>query len=475
MEGRILKPMPADLRFKMDALVHDLTQALEETSCSSSVRIKVGFRRRARSTALTSHRATHSDDSISERIHSRGKELSSFVQSDSDEVSANSQKRLVPFPLQRRAANLHQMNFESDSVNENFSPLRTGTRRKRKMKRMDIDGVDSHLAPPRPVGSTITKTPNIGFPSRTCISLPGPSGVQNNLAKKKKFLKNAPGNNTQRFDTLIGKRKRSTKERNTDFEMGSSMVKSSRMQKEFRGDAMELDRELMSSSSLSSSESDAGIYTNDEGREGDDEQSDWFGETKLDEDTDLEPEDPALQKILNGSLDEMSTDARQAYKERVEWLKEGFGHREIRGGRRRLRSERPGFTVLTSANEKLSKFLQDCDQVTLKLHPMDREEREQLTYLVNLYSLNMRVEMTGNGQSCPVISKTSNTPQAVKIEQVTMNINDYKKRRKTPQLSVATELNSSSPVNEDMEQLMTRSWGGSSTSNTIFPTLTPIE
>lgn len=50
MEGRILKPMPADLRFKMDALVHDLTQALEETSCSSSVRIKVGYRRRARST-----------------------------------------------------------------------------------------------------------------------------------------------------------------------------------------------------------------------------------------------------------------------------------------------------------------------------------------------------------------------------------------------------------------------------------------
>jgi hypothetical protein len=31
-------------------------------------------------------------------------------------------------------------------------------------------------------------------------------------------------------------------------------------------------------SSLSSSESDPGIYTNDEGREGDDEQSDWVGD-----------------------------------------------------------------------------------------------------------------------------------------------------------------------------------------------------
>lgn len=35
-------------------------------------------------------RATHSDDSISEKIYSRGKELSSFVQSDSDEVSFQS-------------------------------------------------------------------------------------------------------------------------------------------------------------------------------------------------------------------------------------------------------------------------------------------------------------------------------------------------------------------------------------------------
>lgn len=173
--------------------------------------------------ALTSHRATHSDDSISERIHSRGKEISSFVQSDSDEVcifvllyvffcisvkcifvimfqvSANSQKRMIPFPLQRRTTNLHQNNFESDSVNENFSPLRTGTRRKRKMKRMDIDPVDSHLVPPRPIGSVIAKPSNAGFASRSCLPIPGPSGVRNNIAKKKKFLKNPPANNAQRL------------------------------------------------------------------------------------------------------------------------------------------------------------------------------------------------------------------------------------------------------------------------------------
>lgn len=40
--------------------------------------------------------------------------------------------------------------------------------------------------------------------------------------------------------------------------------------------------------------------------------------------------------------------------------------RYIRGGRRRLRSDKAGFTVLTSANEKLSRFLQDPDKSQLR-------------------------------------------------------------------------------------------------------------
>ncbi|EEB14237.1 conserved hypothetical protein [Pediculus humanus corporis] len=408
MEGRILKQMPAELRVKMDALVHDLTQALEETSCPNSVRIKVGVRRRTRSTgniALTNQRTTHSDDSISERIYAKGKEFSSFLQSDSDEVSTNSQRRLLPYPLQKKASHFHQnQNFESDSVNENFSPFRTGTRRKRKMKRMDTDNVDNQMilsSSPKAIGRIQRPSFMFQLVSRNVLPAAGPSG----------------------------KRKRSSRDKCLDFEMGNSLPMSSRLHKE----AMELDKDLMSSSSLSSSESDAGVFTNDEGREGDDEQSDCFGDPRRDEDTDLEPEDSALQTILNRSLEHMSTDTTQAYKERVEWLKGNFGAREIRGGRRRVRTERPGFSVLTSANEKLSKFLQDCEQLTLKLHPMSQEEREQLTYLVNLYSLNMRLELTENGESCPIISKTSKTPQTVRIEQVTMNINDFKKRRKSPQ------------------------------------------
>lgn len=46
---RVLKAVPADLRVKMEALVHDLTLALEESS-NSTTRRRWGIRRRARST-----------------------------------------------------------------------------------------------------------------------------------------------------------------------------------------------------------------------------------------------------------------------------------------------------------------------------------------------------------------------------------------------------------------------------------------
>jgi hypothetical protein len=47
---RVLKAVPADLRVKMEALVHDLTLALEESSNSVNLRRRWGIRRRARST-----------------------------------------------------------------------------------------------------------------------------------------------------------------------------------------------------------------------------------------------------------------------------------------------------------------------------------------------------------------------------------------------------------------------------------------
>ena len=47
---RVFQAVPADLRMKMEALVQDLTNALEESSRLSSSRRRWGLRRRARST-----------------------------------------------------------------------------------------------------------------------------------------------------------------------------------------------------------------------------------------------------------------------------------------------------------------------------------------------------------------------------------------------------------------------------------------
>lgn len=64
---------------------------------------------------------------------------------------------------------------------------------------------------------------------------------------------------------------------------------------------------------------------------------------------------------------------------------------------------------------------------------MEQDEREQLVQLVNMYSLRMRVEVSGGGETCPVLSKTSATPRTIRIDPGSLYTTDYNKRRKLPQ------------------------------------------
>ncbi|XP_028156463.1 uncharacterized protein LOC114350037 isoform X1 [Ostrinia furnacalis] len=99
--------------------------------------------------------------------------------------------------------------------------------------------------------------------------------------------------------------------------------------------------------------------------------------------------------------------------------------REIRAGCRRIREERPGFLILSAANEQLSKFLQDSCQTELKLPSFhDPEEKEKLESLAKLYSLKLQVEM-----GRPILRKTSNTMQAVRVEHSYHNFPTDHKRR----------------------------------------------
>ncbi|XP_057328541.1 G patch domain-containing protein 2-like isoform X2 [Microplitis mediator] len=411
---RVLKAVPVDLRVKMEALVHDLTLALEESSNTSNIRRRWGLRRRARSTGNIPSLNTnkHSDDSSSSAYGARIPKASSVSKYQSDSDDTNKTKRFARF------SNLNNIsNIESDSVNENFVP-RTNTKRKRKFKRMAIDS-DSNPST-----------------SQTAITF-----IAHSVGKKKRVFRNSCEN---KYGTIwCGKRKRSCRERSIDCEMlspkQSRNSKSKNRAKSQSEDAMDCSR--ISSSSISSSDSEAGIITNDEDREGDDEQSDWFGDSNLwDEDCtdDKAPSNPAFQSMLQRNFEHLTDEAKRNYRQRIQWIRDGLSGREIRAGRRHV-DNKPGYSIITSANEKVSRFLQDPSQSELKLHPMHQPEREKLRRLANLYSLNLKGDL-----NCPILYKTRHTTQAICVDQVSFKrFSDYKRLRRTPPHSPNFELRKS--------------------------------
>lgn len=219
-----------------------------------------------------------------------------------------------------------------------------------------------------------------------------------------------------------------------------------------------VDCSRISSSSISSSDSEAGIITNDEDREGtshtfcegnaryvregyrksivllagDDEQSDWIGESSWRDEgestsDDKVTSDSTFQVILHGGYEHSMAEAKKNYRQRIQRIREGLSGREIRAGRRHV-DNKPGYSIITSANEKVSRFLQDPTQSELKLHPMRQPEREKLRRLANLYSLSLKGDL-----GCPILYKTRHTTQAVCVDQVSLNrFSDYKRLRKTP-------------------------------------------
>lgn len=223
-----------------------------------------------------------------------------------------------------------------------------------------------------------------------------------------------------------------------------------------------IDCSRISSSSISSSDSEAGLITNDEDREGDDEQSDWIGEPSWWDDGESTNEDkvttdPTFQMILHGSFEHATDKARKSYRQRIQRIREGHSGREIRAGRRHV-DNKPGYSIITSANEKVSRFLQDPTQSELKLHPMRQPEREKLRRLANLYSLSLKGDL-----GCPILYKTTNTTQAICIDHVPLKrFSDHKRLRRTPPNSPNPE-----PVMHNQEyQISSTSFGLQSISPT---------
>ncbi|XP_054728543.1 uncharacterized protein LOC129237683 [Anastrepha obliqua] len=100
--------------------------------------------------------------------------------------------------------------------------------------------------------------------------------------------------------------------------------------------------------------------------------------------------------------------------------------REIRAGCRRIKDERPGFSIKTSVNERLARFLQDPRQIHIRLPDIEIYEHDSLLNLATLYSLQISLD---NG--CAVLNKTSNTTQSVNIDQNSLQnclLSDFKRR-----------------------------------------------
>ncbi len=134
--------------FRMDELVQDLTNALEESARTSKSKHIDTYVRRCKKRRSRKRRppgtgkdggnlSEASESSIDEALKDYMESM--FQQSDSDDLVAA--RRLSALPLTNLS---HALSLaESDSVTENFSPMRLH-RRRRKCKRMAIDPQPDH-------------------------------------------------------------------------------------------------------------------------------------------------------------------------------------------------------------------------------------------------------------------------------------------------------------------------------------------
>lgn len=180
--------------------------------------------------------------------------------------------------------------------------------------------------------------------------------------------------------------------------------------------------EETSSSYVSSSEEedeDEG-YTNDEGREGDDEQSDFYhepgnvsgipGVVPWWEGKTLEEyeQEQTFNSILAGSFQHLSKPAQRTYHSKLRGCPGLEEPQLMRGCRQRLKNKRLKKSSMASFNEKIVRFLHNPFEHELSLHSSKMGERNQVFQLASMYSLDVRTE--GGGQkSKSVLTKTRHT------------------------------------------------------------------
>ncbi|XP_066550413.1 G patch domain-containing protein 2-like [Amia ocellicauda] len=221
--------------------------------------------------------------------------------------------------------------------------------------------------------------------------------------------------------------------------------------------------------------SDPGLFTNDEGRQGDDEQSDWFFEGECGPgigvpgllpswETDSQPElealDSSLEKLASPTFLQPARPAQRGYHARLNRLP-GVAARCIRKGRRRL----PGkdSSVAAMAAERMNHFSQDPYQKDFWLPSIGKRDWHQFNPLSPLYPVDMVSD--GSHRRCSsALCKNRQTSVHLGL----LCTGDIKRRRKTT--AVPSSAAACTPFHEDSLGEATESPGNDTSSLTMEST-----
>ncbi|KAG1655094.1 G patch domain-containing protein 2-like [Nymphon striatum] len=428
---RVLTP---NFKFQgnMDELVNDLSLALQETSCvegrsyGGRNRRRRGRKRRSKCTSNSGegcsnftckHRSCFiSEDSessldlssVSNRYHSRTTEMMTMDKEKCPQPSTLSDtddlKIIHQFQQAIRISHGNENIMfgktgegisvgESDSVNENFSPVRPH-RKRRKFKGMAVDFC--------PIEEKLKNWKN-----------QLPTSVNQLIAESQSNL-----NNSQPATLTFGKRKRSERGlevlENCEIDAASEMSSPSASNCTSRNPVFN-----NTESSISSSESDTDLLKRDEGREADDEQSDFFFESgpvcgipgvKSHWNTDHEDSEETntkIEQLLNGCTENFTSPAQTSYHYNLQRFN-NMHTRNIRTGHRRLPAANSLPSSVTSIDDMLSDFLQDPNQNILPLPPLNKREKEQLLNFASVCLLKVICEGHGRKKQAYLVKTANN-------------------------------------------------------------------
>ncbi|CAI9619917.1 unnamed protein product [Staurois parvus] len=318
----------------MEELVHDLVSALEESSeqargcfadtgdhsrsisclLKRQARKRRGRKRRSDNTHHPwepGHCLSDGSDSSLEEQNKDYRECVSNNKKDSDSDDQLLQAKRRPSSNINTIRNKRPLWHESDLVADTMGS-RT-LRRRRKVKRMAID-------PPADVSSAMTLSQSRDQPIDNDSKHYQHLDIMKSKVKKRKIAPPKHGHEVLDEGVVVE---------------GEDMVLGNKDKMEYE-EQKGSDENMSDSESSSISSSDAGLFTNDEGRQGDDEQSDWFYEGESggacgitgvipwweQDSTELDRElpDPVFESILTGSFPLMSPSAQRGFQARLSHL-----------------------------------------------------------------------------------------------------------------------------------------------------------